>query len=255
MTGQHAAARPHTDTSKAPALPPALRRALTEDAVLGISINDNWANYATDVPWLVHHLHPLIMGVQEGYRREYRHELGGRWGVKQRLGNKAEAGVAIIFDRHRLHQIGRHRPTDHQPHKIGHGWDELATASDTRARGVIWTDLEVDKPIPGIPDRFRLASWHRFPVRDKAEWGRFDRPAVHWLRESPLPVIVFQDSNEHGGPTGIAEKIAGKYGWHAAGQSIDGALVHEKFHAGPVFGLAPRTSDHGASVIMLGTAA
>jgi hypothetical protein len=201
---------------------------------------------------VLHTLHPWFLGVQEGYRRDYRSLLDHRWGVRQRKGTKATAGVAVIWDRQRVQQIGPKWERGKQPHKIGHGWQGFAEAEDTRMRGVVWEDLELLEPHPRLPERFRVASWHRFPERDRDEWPEFDNRARHWLHESPLPVLVLQDSNEHGGPEPLVTR---QYGWHADGQSIDGVLAHRVFHVGNVVQLDERTSDHGAAVIPLGAAA
>lgn len=244
-TGKHA-------VIKVPS-PQALERLVAQAVPLGVSINDDWANAASDVAQIVEDLTPLLVGVQEGFRRRYRHDLGRRWGVFQRHDSDATAGVAVIWDRHRCKSIGPRR--DQHPERIGHGWQALDHTKGLRTRGVCWDDLQLIHPLPGIPNRFRVASWHRDPERFEEHWPDFDHPALRWLRKSPLPTIVFQDSNQQGGPDFILDHLGKAYAWHADGEKIDGAIVHRAFHAGPVVSRPRQTSDHDAAVIPLGVTA
>jgi hypothetical protein len=220
-----------------------------------VSLNDDWGNYASDVPTVVGEVRPLAMGVQEGWRRVYaktiRHadpKHPRRWRVKQRRESKATAGVAVIWDRRRLTTVGHAR----NPRRRGSGWQAIGKGADTRVRGVVWRDLEFKPGVErgGLPRRFRLASVHRPPMRNRSSWGAFDARLGLWLKRSPLPVLLLMDSNEHGGPQPLMTGAGTLLSWHAVDNSIDGAVT--SLPVRDVRELPKRTSDHAAVVITLG---
>ncbi len=220
-----------------------------------VSLNDDWGNKATDVPAIVAQTRPLVMGVQEGWRQDYAKAIRTadpkqprRWHVRQEMENAATAGVAVIWDHRRLKDIGISKYVA----KKGHGLQEIGRGADTRMRYVIWQDVmfrdNVDRG--ALPKRFRLASVHRPPVRDRASWHDFDAVLGLWLKRSPLPVLLFMDGNEHGGPEPLMSSLSSAYSWHAKGESIDGAVTSLPVKG--VVEVATPTSDHDAAVLMLG---
>ena len=214
-----------------------------------VCINDDWANLASDVPGLVNDLRPLVAGVQEGWRVRYRSKVRRRWGVLQIRETKATAGVAVLWDRRKLERVGKRR---HNPARQGRGIHVIGKGADTRDRPVVWQDVRFR---PGVergrmPRVFRVASVHYPPQRDRESWAAFDAHLETWVRQSPLPVILFMDSNQHTGPEGLLHGIAAKYAWHAVPDSIDGAVTSLPVKA--VKQLPKRTSDHHPVVVTLG---
>lgn len=223
---------------KAPALP----------TFRTVDLNDDWANLATDVPGLVHDVRPLLMGVQEGWRVRYRSVVPRRWGVYQIRTNKATAGVAVLWDKRKLQPVGRRR----SPLRMGRGLHVIGKGADTRERPVVWVDLRFRDGVQRghLPRVFRLASVHYPPQRDRESWPAFDAHLETWVKSSPLPVVLFMDSNQHGGPEGLLGGISGKYAWHAVTDSIDGTVTSLPVKA--VKQLPKRTSDHHPVVVTLG---
>jgi hypothetical protein len=213
----------------------------------GVTLNDDWGNLASDVPGVVKTVEPLVMGVQEGFRVDYHKTVPKRWRVRQVEDNDSTAGVAVIWDTKYLKRLGR----GGNPFRKGRGWKAMGQGADTRVRGVVWRDLEFRKHADraGLPAQFRLASIHRDPKRDKADWPAEDAAVALWLRHSPLPVVLFMDSNEDGGPTGILTNIASKYVWHGVG--IDGAV--SALPINNAVALPKRSSDHHPIVLTFGT--
>ena len=214
-----------------------------------ICLNDDWANLASDVPGLVRDTRPLVGGIQEGFRVKYRDVIPHRWGVFQVRQNKATAGVAVLWDRRKLEKVGKRRRS---AERLGRGIHVMGKGKDTRERSVVWQDLRFKSGVERgrMPRVFRLASVHYPPQRDRESWAAFDAKLEVWVRRSPIPVILFMDSNQHGGPVGLLDGISGKYGWHAVTDSIDGAVTSL-----PVKGvkqLPKRTSDHHPVVVTLG---
>jgi hypothetical protein len=117
---------------------------------------------------------------------------------------------------------------------------------------VVWQDVRFRPDVQRgrMPRVFRLASVHYPPQRDRESWASFDARLERWVKQSPLPVLLFMDSNQHGGPDGLVGGIASKYGWHAVSDSIDGAVTSLPVKA--VKQLPKRTSDHHPVVITLG---
>jgi len=213
-----------------------------------VDLNDNWGNIATDVPSLVNDFRPLVMGVQEGWRVKYSTRIPKRFKVKQKMASKATAGVAVIWDSRRLARAGKSK----DPSKQGRGLEVIGKGKDTRDRPVVWRDLRFR---PGVhrgamPRVFRLASVHYPPQRDREAWDLFDAKLERWIKQSPVPVLLFMDSNQHAGPTGLVHPIAPRYAWHAVEESIDGAVTSL-----PVRGvkqIPKRTSDHHPVIVTLG---
>lgn len=214
----------------------------------GAGLNDDWGNKASDVASVVGQVRPLIMGVQEGWRVEYKTVVPSRWRVHQRLEDDSTAGVAVISDTRRLQHIGR----SHDPADIGHGWQAIGKGSDTRMRGVAWDDQEFRAGVNrgDLPERFRPASVHRPPMRNRSDWDDFDAVLGLWLRRSPLPVALFMDSNEHDGPHPLLDDVHSGYGWHAVPKSIDGCLTDLTVKG--VKQLPKETSDHHPIVVTFG---
>lgn len=222
----------------------------------GVSLNDDWGNLASDVASVVRDVRPLVMGVQEGWRVDYHKAIHAadpahpaRWKVRQVMETKATAGVAVIWDHRRLQRIGTHRG---DPSKKGWGLQVIGRAPDTRDRPVLWQDVMFRPGVDrgALPKRFRLASVHRYPVRDKKDWDEFDAVLGLWLKRSPLPVLLFTDSNQHGGPEPLMSKVASAIRWHADGDSIDGCVTSLPVRG--VKALPKRTSDHAPVVVTLG---
>lgn len=214
-----------------------------------VCLNDDWGNKVTDVPGLVADIRPLVMGVQEGWRQQYGKLIGPRWRCRQVLENKSTAGVAVIWDHRRLTHLGNST----NPRKHGKGLQVIGKGADTRDRPVVWRDLMFRPGVNrgNLPRAFRLASVHRPPMRDRAAWDAFDAKLELWIKLSPLPVLLFMDSNEHDGPADLTAQLASKnFAWHSVPKSIDGALTSL-----PVKGvkeLPKRTSDHFPVVLTLG---
>lgn len=213
-----------------------------------VSLNDDWANLASDVPATVEAVRPLAAGVQEGWRVKYRSVVPKRWGVKQRLESKASAGVAVLWDRRRLARLG----SSSNPSKRGRGLQVIGKGEDTRDRPVVWRDLKFKPGVNrgALPPAFRLASVHYPPMRDKKAWAKFDATLALWLKRSPLPVLLLTDSNHHGGPSDLLDSLHSRFEWHGVGEGIDGAITDL-----PVKGtreLPKGSSDHHAVVVALG---
>lgn len=225
-----------------------------------VSLNDDWGNKASDVVATVEAVRPLVMGVQEGWRVRYRDVIAQadpkhphRFKVRQKLANKATAGVAVIWDTRRLTAIGH----SGNPSRRGGGWQAIGKGADTRMRGVSWQDVAFKPGVEhgDLPPAFRDASVHRPPMRNRSSWARFDAKLALWMKHSPLPVVLFMDSNEHLGPHPLLEQVHSGYEFHhfvaPDGEgSIDGCLTDlsvKRVTQGP-----KRTSDHLASIITLG---
>ena len=87
-------------------------------------------------------------------------------------------------------------------------------------------------------------------MRNRDSWDAFDAKLTLWLKRSPLPVVLFMDSNEHNGPHPLMNAKHSKLRWHAVTDSIDGAITDL-----PVKGvrqMPKRTSDHHPVVITFG---
>ncbi len=212
----------------------------------GITVNDDFTDRLTDVTHLLATHRPLVAGVQEGkqttYVRHVRRDLRHRYGVRQDDRHDGAAGVAVLWNRTHA------RPTGHnedRPDRLGGGWLELLPAGDgLLARGVVWQDLEL-RTSTG-PMRVRVASTHRPPQRDQHLWRSFDRALASFAAASPLPLLVFMDANEEGGPTALVRRTG--LAWHGVG--IDGVLTDLAAPSAPT-ALERRHSDHHAVLIPL----
>lgn len=212
----------------------------------GLTINDDFTDRLSDVTHLLATHRPLVVGVQEGkqavYVRHVRRDLRGRYGVRQDDRHDGAAGVAVLWNRTHARPIG---DTEDRPDRLGGGWLELLPAGDgLLARGVVWQDLQLSTGEGA--KRVRLASTHRPPQRDQHLWPAFDRALATFVAASPLPVLVFMDANEEGGPTALAQRTG--LTWHGVG--IDGVLTDQPAPAAPT-ALERRHSDHHAVVIPL----
>lgn len=212
----------------------------------GITINDDFTDRLTDVTHLLSTHLPLVAGVQEGkqttYVRQVRRDLRRRYGVRQDDRHDGAAGVAVLWRRTHARPIG---DTDDRPDQRGGGWRELLPAGDgLLARGVVWQDLELSTNAGAV--RVRVASTHRPPQRDQHLWPAFDRALASFIAASPLPLLVFMDSNEKGGPTAVVRRTG--LAWHGFG--IDGVLTDLVTPDAPI-ALERRHSDHHAVLIPL----
>lgn len=167
--------------------------------VEGISLNDLWANVASDLVAVLEARRPAWVGLQEGKSNDYarliaHQHLDDRYGVVQRMTSEATQGVAIVYDRTQLVPIGT--AVDDPRHR-GSGWEELTPAGyGVLARGVTWLDVRIAGPL-GLGRVVRVASVHRHPgsVPDHV-LRAFDRALDAWLAASPLPVWLVLDANE-----------------------------------------------------------
>lgn len=216
-----------------------VRRVFAQHGVVeGVSINDDFANHASDVPALLATRRPLWVGVQEGIRSRFRQLLGARYGVRQRCTTDAARGVAVIWDRLWCRKI---RGRGH------HGWKALADSPDTRMRGVVWQDLVARARLVGRRHRVRVASAHRFPQREREHWPAFDEALAAWILATPqhLRLVLFMDCNEDGGPAALMQLLEdaapGRFRW--VGRGIDGCITDLPTAAGAQ-PLARRSSDH-----------
>ncbi len=213
----------------------------------GITINDDFTDRLSDVTHLLATHRPLVAGVQEGkqtaYARHVRRDLRHRYGVRQDDRHDGAAGVAVLWNRTHARTIG---DSDDRLDRLGGGWRELLPAGDgLLARGVVWQDLELSTSTGAV--RVRVASTHRPPQRDQHRWPVFDRALASFVAASPLPVLVFMDANEEGGPTALMRRTG--LTWQGVG--IDGVLTDLTAPAAPT-ALARRHSDHHAVLIPLG---
>lgn len=220
----------------------------------GITLNDDWGNLASDVAGVVADYRPLVMGVQEAWRVHYKDVVDPRFHVTQLLENDSTAGVAVIHDRRRLLKLGATPRilANGDPSVLGAGWQAIGKGKDTRVRGVVWRDVAFRPPVDhgALPGRFRLASVHRPPMRNRKSWDSFDAVLALWMKRSPLPVVLFMDCNEHGGPEPLGSSLPSPYAWHGVDRGIDGAITSL-----PVRGtkaLPERTSDHAPVLVQLG---
>ena len=214
-----------------------IRRVFARHGIVeGVTVNDNFGNQVSDVPALLKIRRPLWVGVQEGLRTRFWQLLRARYGVRQRCTKEATRGVAVIWDRLWCRKIRGRRH---------HGWKPLADSPETRMRGVVWQDLKVRARLIGHRLRVRVASTHRFPPRESEHWPEFDRPLAAWCLASPLPLVLFMDCNEDGGPTGLLtlleQHAPGRFRW--VGDGIDGCIT-DLDTAAPARALARATSDH-----------
>lgn len=200
----------------------------------GISLNDDFANHASDVPATLAARRPAWIGVQEGKRRDYADLVDDeRYGVVQRMTNDATKGVAVIYDRRQVTPIGNHRD---DPTRRGHGYQQLTPAANgILARGVAWQDVKV-----GRRRVVRLASTHRLPQRDRGRWDTFDRELDEWIERSPIPVWLTADFNT---PHPTSVRVRGRMRL----KRIDGHLITRGLSfVSQVKALAKRISDHRA---------
>jgi hypothetical protein len=165
----------------------------------GITLNDLWANVASDVVAVLEARRPAWIGIQEGKSNDYaqlleRHDLGHRYGVVQRMTSEATQGVAIVYDRTQLVPVGA--VVDDRRFR-GSGWEQLTPAGHgILARGVVWLDVRIAGPF-GRGRVVRLADTHRLPERVPDEVRRrYDQALDEWLEASPLPVWLTIDANE-----------------------------------------------------------
>lgn len=165
----------------------------------GISLNDLWANVASDLVPVLEARRPAWVGIQEGKSNDYarliaHQHLDDRYGVVQRMTSEATQGVGIVYDRTQLTPIGA---AVDDPRQRGSGWAELTPAGHgILARGVVWQDVRIAGP-GGRGRIVRLASVHRPPARvpDRVR-HEFDRALNEWLTASPMPVWLVLDANE-----------------------------------------------------------
>jgi hypothetical protein len=212
----------------------------------GITINDDFTDRLTDVTHLLATHRPLVVGVQEGkqtaYAPQVRQDLRRRYGVRQDDRHDGAAGVAVLWNRTHARPIGA---DEDAPDRLGGGWLELLPAGEgLLARGVVWQDLELSTDAGAV--RVRVASTHRPPQRDQHLWPAFDRALTTFVAASPLPVMVFMDANEDGGPAALERRTG--LTWHGVG--IDGVLTDLAAPAAPT-ALDRRHSDHHAVLIPL----
>lgn len=210
-----------------------------------LTVNDDFTDRTTDLPALLENRRPAFGGAQETKRenvdRKVRLELGQHYGIRQDRHTDAAAGVAVFWDRLLCRPLGE---AIDRPAVYGRGWLELTRGeSGLLARGVVWQDLVIRLGWVSRA-RVRVAAAHRPPHRFRHLWPVFDRKLADWCQESPLPVAVFMDANEHGGPTELA-RLSGLT-WRGVG--IDGVLTNLKVPGQPV-ALPRMHSDHRAVAI------
>lgn len=204
----------------------------------GVTINDDWANDASDVPAILAARRPAWGGIQEGKNEDYADMLESeRYGVEQRMTSEATQGVALVYDRHQLRTVGT---AVDNPHKVGRGYMQLTPAGHgILARGVVWQDVCVRGPL-GRRRRVRIASTHRHPKRARAMWPAFDKALTEWVAASPIPVWVVGDFNAPLGSVQLHGVTRRK------GAGIDGHILTLplSFAVSFVRRLRWRTSDH-----------
>ncbi|MGH3347635.1 MAG: endonuclease/exonuclease/phosphatase family protein [Nocardioides sp.] len=215
-------------------------------APTGLTINDDFTDRVTDVIHLLATHRPLVAGVQEGkasdYHRLARRGLARRYDVRQDVRHDGAAGVAVLWNRVLAQPIG---DDSDRPDRLGAGWLELTPAGDgLLSRGVVWQDLKVRTGPSEV--RVRLASTHRPPQRNRHLWPTFDRRLAAFCAASPVPVLVFMDANEDGGPANLVRRTG--LTWRGVG--IDGVLSDLPDGTAPV-ALERRRSDHHAVSIAL----
>ena len=179
-----------------------------------LSVNDDFTDKVTDIPFLARTRHPLAIGGQETKGIDYREKLDHTWGVRQRMSNEATQGVMVAWSRELAYAVGSEV---NMPTRLGHGWLPLVEpgpGNDVLTRGVIWQDVQ----IRGYGHKVRIASTHRPPFRDRDLWKAYDAALEAWLDASPIPVLLLTDANEAGGPDFDDEQ----WGWRGIG--IDGAV-------------------------------
>jgi hypothetical protein len=212
-----------------------------------LSINDDFTDRLTDVSHLLATHRPLVAGIQEGkasdYARLFGRDLGRRYGVRQDDRHDGAAGVAVAWNRLLASPIG---VSVDEPSRVGGGWVELLPAGEgLLSRGVVWQDLELDLDGQGSV-RVRVASTHRPPPRFLHLWPAFDRHLAAFCAAAPVPVLVFMDANEEGGPAALVRRSG--LLWRGVG--IDGVLTDVA--ARSAVALPRRHSDHHAVSIPLG---
>lgn len=214
--------------------------------VEGLTVNDDFTDRVTDIPDLIKRRSPAFIGIQEGKRHNYgevlQRRIGWPYDVRQELATDGTAGVAVVWDVQRCRPIG---VGINEPDEIGGGWLELTPAgSGLTARGVGWQDLDVRVGALGSRSKLdlRVGSGHRPPQRDRHLWPLFDERMAMFCKDSPIPVLIFMDCNEAGGPTALLEKLEGT-GIRWYGEHFDGALTNLRVPGGAV-ALDRGSSDH-----------
>ncbi|WP_435744875.1 hypothetical protein [Nocardioides sp. SYSU DS0663] len=211
-----------------------LRRWIIE----GVTLNDDFANHASDVWPTLRRRRPAWIGVQEGKRRDYADDLPGRYGVVQRMGTEASEGVAVIYDSRQVKPIGQ--GVD-EPQRFGHGYQQLTPAGGgILARGVAWQDVVVGGW--GSRQQVRLATSHRHPLRERERWPEYDAALGEWIRQSPLPVWLATDANTKT-PQPMARRLQARVRVHHVDAHF---ITGELRFASKQIPLKKRTSNHRA---------
>lgn len=188
------------------------RRARLPRVYEAITRNDDFTDRRTDVRRLAgKRARPLAIFIQEGKRTDYRREVPAGYGVAQVRRTAATAGVAVIYDRRQVQAVGKVR------HRV------LARGRGLLPRGVTWVPVKLD----GV--WVTLASTHRPPQRNRADWPEFDRNLRRWLRRRGNPVVLGMDTNVPGRPRRKRrelKRLARSYGMRVRGRSLDAVFIN-----------------------------
>ena len=200
------------------------RQVLPPKNTVGITVatvNDDFATRRTNLP----SVKADVLLVQEAKRVKARKVMSKEWGVNQDRSTEARAGSAVLWRRDALKAT-----------KSGLALGVEPGRAAMLTRYLSFTDVTIDGA------RVRMVSAHRPPKRFSYLWPAFDAHLVAFARRSKLPLVIGMDSNEHGGPGGVAKATGMK--WVAPKGSIDGFLVSPGISVEKMWRLPKGSSDH-----------
>lgn len=131
-----------------------------------------------------------VIGIQEAKHLDVRRALGPEFACHQNTVIEAKQGVALAWRRGKVKQATDQpnaRPVKHRGYLKGVG----RLGVKMLPRYINWRDLDFNGKV------VRVISTHRPPQRFASLWRIFDRVLALFVKQSPYPVIIMVDSNQH----------------------------------------------------------